>query len=106
MVELTAGLAAATQTRVGTTYPPSPPPPPQTISSRIWPSSLEQGVWPADYNISDHGSLTASFRVAQAPATVTVVPTSKRQEEAVPVSPAASVSSGAEEDDDGHYGLR
>ncbi|CAN0279563.1 unnamed protein product [Laminaria digitata] len=36
----------------------------ETISSRIWPSSLEQGLWPLDYVMSDHGSLTSSFRVA------------------------------------------
>lgn len=35
----------------------------QTCSSKIWPPSLERGVWPAQYVISDHGSLTASFNV-------------------------------------------
>eukprot|EP00903_Cladosiphon_okamuranus_P017828 g16407.t1 len=85
----------------------------ETISSRIWPPSLEQGVWPADYNISDHGSLTASFKVAPP----TVMPPPKHGEcqvgggggstASVRVSATpASVSAGNEEDDDGHYGLR
>ncbi|CAM9413442.1 unnamed protein product [Choristocarpus tenellus] len=35
----------------------------KTVSSSIWPAALERGVWPPDYVISDHGSLTASFQL-------------------------------------------
>lgn len=111
---------------------PAPAPPAlfQTISSRIWPPSLEQGLWPPDYNISDHGSLTASFRIA--PAAVVVPPSSSEGDSIGAGSPggradgkaaasaaapfsatgaagaaaAASLSAAADEDDDGHYGLR
>lgn len=89
---------------------------------------MEQGLWPPDYNISDHGSLTASFRVAPATslsASEEVSAGSKnfeeRSEEVVadgasvgaPVSAAAlgdersaTTATAVEEDDDGHYGLR
>ncbi|CAN0502069.1 unnamed protein product, partial [Ectocarpus sp. 12 AP-2014] len=92
--------------------------------SRIWPPSLEQGHWPSDYTMSDHGSLTASFRVAPAREGATLARGSAEQQHRSAgtaessqensenvvgsiLSEAMSFDGTAHhEDDDGHYGLR
>lgn len=98
------------------------------MSSRVYPPSLEEGLWPPDYTMSDHGSLTTTFQVA--PPSTPTVPDAKtgrrlsgrdggreRGENSRKmsgnnaaggqVSARATVSDDRFiADDDGHYGLR
>lgn len=115
--------------------PPKFAPPPsalpghffQPTCSRIWPPSLEHGHWPSDYTMSDHGSLTASFRVAPTREGALLAQGSAEQQQQrrsagtgessqehseniirSALSEAVSFDGTAvhHEDDDGHYGLR
>jgi hypothetical protein len=42
----------------------------QVHSAKLIPEVLEQGVWPEDYTLSDHGMLEVVFRVPEAPVTI------------------------------------
>lgn len=106
----------------------------QPISSQIWPPSLEQGIWPEDYLMSDHGSLTTSFRFVRSllpPPPPAAAATSSDENSHVSIDDRASAGPGAAAStertgagsvlegsgdcsetrdwgsgDDGHYGLR
>ncbi|CAM9970436.1 unnamed protein product [Discosporangium mesarthrocarpum] len=92
----------------GTVLPPPGACALEASSCGIWPPSLQGGVWPPGYNMSDHGSVTATFSVLQ-PTSRGSRPASSTQAGDGSGEGSGGMSRGDEgwgDNDGDHYGLR